>query len=430
MRLSPLELAHQLSHLGARLRAVGLAAVPLLAVGAFASGVSTTGLPDLAHEPWWAWLYYAGGLFVYGGLDMGLPVGGHPLARMALWVAFFVAPAITTTALIDAALKVLRPKGIAPNKLRGHAVIAGFRQVGQTYLQAIRAIDTNLHVLLVDDHLTIDQHHEHDVSLIRADVREPGTLAKVALDEAALLVVAVEDDLAGLEMAWAAQAQRADLPVAVHVADLSLLRPVSRLIRKRAKQLGPDTLHPLVFNAHRIGALHVYEQYLHPHFEDTGYKDVVVIGGFGQFAQTIVELLRVMAADELDRVVIVDPDATRKVRQVAVDVALDSIEHVAVDGDLMDPGTWTKVSAAVADLEAVPIFLLSAEDELVNYRVAMQLRAKSKQPRIFARCFRRTAFAESLSDQLAFELLPLEDVLRDGLEDHYRAILTVSSGSQ
>lgn len=49
--------------------------------------------------------------------------------------------------------------------------------------------------------------------------------SKLQLERAHGMVVVTDSDLVNLEAAWAAQAARPALPVAVHVADLTLLRP-------------------------------------------------------------------------------------------------------------------------------------------------------------------------------------------------------------
>ncbi|MFB3077698.1 MAG: hypothetical protein ACE1Y4_06785, partial [Lysobacterales bacterium] len=80
---------------GRSLRLLGTAAVIVLALGAFAAGVGTTGIPDMGSESLAGWLYFAGGLFIFGGLDLGTPIGGPLPARIALWIAYFLAPAPT-----------------------------------------------------------------------------------------------------------------------------------------------------------------------------------------------------------------------------------------------------------------------------------------------------------------------------------------------
>lgn len=414
---------------GATVRVAGVVVVFALAVGAFASGVHTSGVEDATGRSLVAWIYYAAGLFVFGGLDLGAPVGGPTLGRAALWFAYFLAPAITTTAVIDAALRLIKRDQAVRQSLEGHVVVAGGGQVGLAYLSAIRAVEPDRPVLFVEEGHSSARAEEAvrlgAVSVVQADLRRPATLELLRLEQADRMIAVTDDDLVNLELAWAAKDRWPDLPVAVHVADLSLLRPVNRLLRGSAREAGHGTGAPLVFNTHRISALHLYDRFLHPHFQDTGYRDVLVVAGFGRFAQTILELLRVTAADEVERVVIVDGDATVRLRQFTTDVKLGSFAVLPVDGAIEDPGTWDRVEASLQDLDVTPVYLLASNEEVVNFRTALMLRERVPEARIFARCFHRGRFSESLAEQRTFELLAFEEVLREALMEHFEGFRTV-----
>jgi hypothetical protein len=407
----------------------GVILVFLLTLGSIASGVGTTGIASLVDEPILAWIYYAAGLFVFGGLDLGAPSGGTVWARAALWVAYFLAPAITTTAVLEAVLRLLRPKTRDASSLQDHVILVGAGPVGLAYLKAIRAVEPDTPVLLVDHLQSLVNTSEVDrfggVQVLHADARRPATLGLLGMERAERMIVVTDDDLVNLDVGWGATERCPTLPVAVHVADLSLLRPVNRMVREKARAAKSGRSQPLVFNTHRIGALHLYERFLHPHFEETEYRDVVVLGGFGRFAQTILELLRVTAGDEIERILVVDAEAEQKIRQFEADVPLDTLAHSTVDGDLEDPGTWARVRDELSGLDGDPVYLLSSSAEVVNFRAAMLLRAREPEALIFARCFHRGRFAESLADQLGFELLAFEEVLRDALVEHYEGLRTI-----
>ncbi len=414
---------------GALIRGAGVALVFVLPLAALGAGVGTTGIDEVGSRSLLAWVYYAAGLFVFGGLDLGAPVGGPAWGRAALWTAYFLAPTITATALVEAVLRLIRPARVAAGAMTGHVVVIGSGQVGLAYLQAVRAVEPNIPILLLDraDRASelLEVERMGRVEVVRADPRRPAALDLLALERAARMVVVTEDDLVNLEVAWGASQRVPTLPVAVHVADLTLLRPVNRLVREQATGGSGSAHSPLVFNTHRIGALHLYERFLHPHFEETRQRDVVVIGGFGRFAQTILELLRVTAADDIERVVIVDSQASRLVRQFEADVPLGGLSRVTIDGDLEDPGTWARVEDTLAGLEVAPVFLLASSNEVVNLRAAMLLRTRFPEARVFARCFHRGSFGESLAEQREFELLAFEDVLREALVEHYQGLRTL-----
>ena len=52
--------------------------------------------------------YYAAGLFVMGGLDLGAPSGSPLVARVLLWSAYITAPILTVATLIDAFIRAKR----------------------------------------------------------------------------------------------------------------------------------------------------------------------------------------------------------------------------------------------------------------------------------------------------------------------------------
>jgi voltage-gated potassium channel Kch len=414
---------------GQVIRLSAVAVVFLLTIGAFASGVRTSGVDEMSSLSIFAWIYSAGGLFVFGGLDLGVPTGGSAIGRGALWIAFFLAPAITATAVVEAALRLIRKDKFSPKWLEGHVVVVGAGRLGLAYIQAIRRVEPDKQLLLVDlegDKLSTEEADLLDgVHLVRAALDRQEAFELLHLKRADRMIVVGDDDLLNLEVAWTAKQGNPNLSVAVQVTDLTLLRPVSRLIRDRARSDDAVASLPLIFNTHRITALHLYEDFLHPHFEQTGYRDVVVLGGFGRFPQTILELLKGTAADELEHIVIVDKEASKNVRKFAADVTLESISFSTVDGDLDDPGTWTKVDSELSSHAATPVYLLAAANEVVNFRSAMMLRRRSSDIRIFARCFRRSSFAQSLAQENAFELLAFEEVLHQALLDHYQNLVAV-----
>ncbi len=412
-----------------RIRLSGIIVVFLLSIGAFLSGVDTTGVDDMSELSIFAWIYYSAGLFVFGGLDLGVPVGGSAAGRGALWAAYFLAPIITTTAVVDAALQLIRRDRSRARALDGHVVVIGAGRLGLTYIQAIRQIEPERQLLLVDaegDKISVEEAGLLEgIQFVRASLDRKEAFRLLQLERAARMIVLSDRDLLNLEIAWGAKSCNPNLPVAVHVTDLTLLRPVSRLIRDRASVDASPSSLPLIFNTHRIAALHLYEQFLNPHFEETGYRDVVVLGGFGRFPQTILELLRVTALDELEHIVIVDAEASKNVRQFGADVSLESISYSTVDGELEDPGTWVEVDSLLSSHSATPVYLLAAANEVTNFRAAMMLRRRSSEIRIFARCFRRGSFAESLARENAFELLAFEEVFQQALQEHYETLATL-----
>jgi hypothetical protein len=304
-----------------------------------------------------------------------------------LWLAYFLAPTLTTTAVAEAFLKLVRPQWFK-RRSSGHMVVVGGGPIGRIYLNAIRSLDPEVPVLLADE---VDRSEElTDVETVRLSGAGEDALAPLHLEGALGLVVVTDDDLANLELAWSAQSG----------------------------------------NTRQVTASYLYQIHLALHFEATEARDIVVLAGFGRFAQTILELLLKEAGAELAAVVVVDPEATLHLRRFKADVGDTSVPILGLDLDLDDPGTWEAVGTQVSSIEGTPIYLLCESDELVNLRAGLVLRRESEQPRIFLRCFHRSPFLQSLGKEQRFELLAFETVLREALREHYHEFFRSNRGER
>ena len=103
-------------------RVLAFVVVFVVAIVGFATGVgvterdmSGTGLAEKA--------YYALGLFVLGGLDIGTPVGGPMVGRTLLWAAYFLSPIITVSAVLETAFRLMRPLAHRVRLLSDHVVL-------------------------------------------------------------------------------------------------------------------------------------------------------------------------------------------------------------------------------------------------------------------------------------------------------------------
>jgi Trk K+ transport system NAD-binding subunit len=398
----------RLARISRSIRWAAFGAVFALTLIALSTGVVTSERPGLGTEPWIAWIYYAGSLFVFGGVDLGAPSGGPLIGRVLLWAAYLLAPAITTTAVAEAFLKLVRPTWFR-RRLSHHMVIVGGGQVSRLYINAVRSLDPHRAILLADESDTVEEFS--DVEWVQLVSMQASALDALQLDRAAGLVVLTQDDLANLELSWSAQSAHPELRVAVHVNDLALLRPVERAAKGRQSPVG--------FNTHQVTAAYLYQIHLALHFESTEYDDVVVLAGFGRFGQTILELLLAEAEADVGAVIVVDPEATARLRQFQADVGRTGVRVLGLDLGVADPATWDRVQSEVADSGATPVYVLCGSDELLNLRAALFLRGGLPEPRIFLRCFHRSPFLQSLAKQQGFELLAFETVLREALREHY-----------
>ena len=136
------------ANFGWRWIAVGL--IFALGLTAFANGVALTARPEVTSAPVPERVYYILGLFVVGGLDLGTPVGGPVWAQAILWIAFFGAPLLTASAVVEAVLRVLNPQQWLLRNLHDHVVIFGSGELTISYLRMLRRQNRNCRVVVVD----------------------------------------------------------------------------------------------------------------------------------------------------------------------------------------------------------------------------------------------------------------------------------------
>ena len=157
MPLSSSQIEHRLPSRATR-RGLALRILPVLLVFlcGFISLQLGVGFSERTGDiPLLSRLYYTIGLFFLGGMDLGAPVGGPPFAQKMLWVAYFLAPMVTATALIEAAITTLNLNKRSIRRLRGHVIIGGGGRQARLFLSRLRQSDPRVPVLLVDHLLLI-----------------------------------------------------------------------------------------------------------------------------------------------------------------------------------------------------------------------------------------------------------------------------------
>ncbi|MEQ9319823.1 MAG: NAD-binding protein [Polyangiaceae bacterium] len=393
-----------------RWRAMAIVVVFALGLVAFELGVGVSdraGVPEggtLTHA------YYALGLFVLGGLDLGMPVAGPVAGRAMLWFAYFAAPAITASAVTEAVLRAMRPQRWALMRLRHHVVFAGAGKLTMQALRKLRQRWPRKPVLIVErsaDHPSLDEAQTlYDAVVVVGDIASDGLLATLRLERADRFLALTGDDFVNLDAAskLLAQAPHLENRIVAHVADLHFLRIVEETRLSRAVT---------VFNTHQIAAKHLVNEHLLAHFHDTERLDTVIIGGFGRFGQTVLDQLQKHALHNFDRVILVDMECARRALVFEEQVGFGSgYAYHVVDGDIADPAMWKSIDERFDLGRKEATFVIGSGSDGTNLHVAMWLKVKWPSAMVVARSFRRSAFAEEVSaerDIACFSVAELVD---------------------
>jgi hypothetical protein len=358
-------------------------------LGAFMAGAGTSERADIASAGLFTQIYYTLALFVLGGMDLGMPQGGPPLAHALLWFAYFAAPVVTAASVIEGILRALAPERWLLRRLHGHVVIAGAGDIGQLCLARLRHRDPDLPIVVVE----LQQDHRakvalrHQAHVLVGDIRADSVLDILRLPRAERVFLLTGDDFANLDAAAKilhrvpALARR----TVVHVSDLHFLRVMhdTTVARECA-----------IFNSHDIAATHLVRTELLAHFQRTELRDVVVLAGFGRFCQSVLASLQELAGDKFGRVVILDLEAGSRAAVFAQQVGFKGFyERQVIDGDLRDPRAWETITGL--DVHE-PVFILGCGDDGANLHTALWVKSAYPRAYVVARTFQPSSFADEL----------------------------------
>jgi Trk K+ transport system NAD-binding subunit len=388
-------------------------------LAAFRMGVGASdrdGIPDLG---WLGQCYYTAGLFVLGGMDLGVPTGGTPLARALLWMAYLGAPTITAEALIEGVLRAIRPRHWALRRIRHHVVIAGCGKLAMQYLARLRATHSRKPVVVVEKHAdapNLDEARDvYGAHIVAGDVDSDALLGVLRLDHADRAILLTGDDFVNLDAAAKILTLAPGLAgrIVVHVADLHFLRAV------RGTRIAESCI---VFNTHQIAAEKLVRHELVAHFDRTEPLDTVVLAGFGRFGQTVLAELQKLAAGRFHRVVLVDLDCRRRAELFAEEIGFaPGYAREQLDGDMRDPELWRGLAERFGFDRGEPAFVLGSGDDGVNLALAIRLKARYPNAFIVARSFRESAYARELAKDGGVSVFSVADLVAAAIPDDWLA---------
>lgn len=396
-----------------------LALVYSCGLTAFLLGVDVSDRQGVPHATFLTQAYYTVGLFVLGGLDLGVPRGGPPFARALLWFAYFAAPAITASAVIEGVLRAIRPRHWVLRRLSGHIVIAGCGKVTMQYLARLREDSPTRPVVVVEtkaNRPNIDEVRDlYDVIIVTGDINSDLLLSSLRLEHADRVLLLTGDDFANLDSAARILQIAPNLGqhIVVHVSDLHFMRLVHHT------HVADEVT---VFNTHQIAAQHLVSSQLVNHFQHTKPLDTVIIAGFGRFGQTVLDQLQRLARDKFDRVVLIDLGCSQRAQIFDEQVGFtEGYTHECIDGDLRDPILWRKLNDRYDFAKTEPAFVIGCGEDGINLHTALWL--KSKYPRAFviARSFRTSPFALDVSRKGGFEVFSVAELVSQSIPDSWLA---------
>jgi Trk K+ transport system NAD-binding subunit len=397
-------------------RVAAFAIVYLLAVVAMSSGVGIT-QRDLSDAGILQRAYYALGLFVLGGLDLGTPVGGPEAARALLWMTYFVAPLITVSALVEAALRLLWPLALRARRLSGHVILGGAGRLTLIYVRKLRERDPKRPIVVVDQDanhpLMAELRDVHHAIVVIGDVARSETLRELRLETAHRVVLLTGDDFANLDAAAKVLRLAPGMAgrIVVHVSDLRVVRETKGSSIARACE---------IFNGHEFAAINLVQEHLMKRFESTPYRDLIVLAGFGRFGQTVLHQLQKHALGSFGRVVIIDENASSHVLAFEEEPGFsEDYDRLLIEGNLKDPAIWLRIGKIVEAHGESPVVILGSGDDGTNLHAALRVRRQHPDAYVITRSFRSSPFTEEVAREAGAQAFNLAGLIGDGMPERW-----------
>jgi Trk K+ transport system NAD-binding subunit len=341
--------------------------------------------------------YYAVGLFILGGLDLGTPTGGPLYARILLWMAYFAAPAWTASAVFETILHALRPPVWRVRNVKNKIVIVGGGELTLGFLNRITLTGNARRVIVIvneSQHSYLDELRSYPG--VRVFVVSGGLLRRrrsLSLHKASKFLLLSEKDENNFEVASALLEHDPELgpKIVYHVSNLRFLRVLadSNVVTQCT-----------TFNQYELAATQLAREQLMKRFIATEYSDTVVLAGFGGFGQSILEQLERDAWDEFSRVAIIDLNAEQQVLIADEQVEIErSYSRHTYEGSIDDPEIWQRLFSEVVTGNEEPVFIITTGDDQANLRCAIWLRKQFPNALIISRTLAPSSFAKGICDQ-------------------------------
>jgi Trk K+ transport system NAD-binding subunit len=379
----------------------------------FLSGVGVSERPGIPESDVFTKAYYAFGLFVLGGLDLGTPTQGPLYGKVLLWIAYFGAPTLTVSAVIETLFHVLQPYSWRMRHIKNHIVIAGSGNLTFSFLKKIREQDKVRPILVIAreaEQSSLEEMQSYgNIRIVISEGNHRYLMRRLRLDRAYRILLLSDDDIVNCEAATTITNNSPALAsrIVFHVADLRLLRVLQNSgVMKRCTS----------FNSYQMAASYLAKDQLIKRFNSTQYRDTVVLAGFGRFGQSVLEELEQHAAGAFSTVAIIDTNARRNTL-IADEQAGEDKDYLRyiIEGDIDDPAVWRQLFKEVIIVNEEPVFILATGQDEQNIRAAIWLRQQYKDALIISRSLWPSAFATEVCKEHDIVNINMTELMEEGI---------------
>lgn len=359
------------------------------------SGVELSERTAVVDGHWLTKAYYSLGIFVVGGLDLGVPVGGPVLGRALVWLAYFAAPVLMASAVVDAMFRVFAPQRWQLRRLNDHYVVNGTGRLTMSYLQLLRKQHPRATVVVVEQNISPAKQREltqaFDVRVVSGDLTSPFFIRQLRVKRARRIALLAVDDYRCYEAASRLLQLYPDLGdrILLHCSNLRFMRAMEETsIARRCT----------TFNSYQLASDTLVREQLLKHFQRTRHLDVVVLGGFGRLGQTLLEELSNKAESELSAVALIDTDADRRVLVADEQQRSRATQRrIVLQGDVGHPNVWQRLSEEIDLAAGEPVLVMGTGGASNNMRTGLWLKKQYPNALVYVRTEYDSLFAREVA---------------------------------
>ena len=382
----------------------------------FLSGVEVSER-DITDVNFLTKVYYTLGLFILGGMDLGVPVSGPWWGRALLWIGYFGAPLLMGSTIIDWVSQVVNNQNRWLKQLRGHIVLVGTNDLTHSILEKLEDLKLGNSLVVVDKEISAAQATEftqrYGAKVLQGDFTNDFFLSRLRLSRSKRIILASENDFDNFEAASKILEANPDMGnrILIHSNRLRFMRVLqaSRVVKECT-----------VFNCHHLAAQHFVKNVMMEHFKSTEDLDTVVLAGFGRFGQTILEELQTLARGEVSEIGLIDIDASRRVLVVNEQSGIsDVFDLKIVEGEIGHPKVWEKLAGDIDLNRGKPFILLATGMDQENLRTGLWLKRHYPNAKIMVRSARPSHFAESVCGAADIHAFGLSRLIHDAMPDEW-----------
>ena len=387
----------------------------LIILIAWTSFLQTNMVSDTGTGRYFEALYFSLSLFIIGGLDIGLPLGGSGMTITLLWICYFLAPLMTLGAVYQVIQEELLNR-FSP-RWRNHSVICGLGRNGKLIYDLIKEHEPRSHRIIV---IEKDQENSRSIFLrkskttwwLRDDFSQLSVLRRANVQQAKQVYITTNLDITNLNTLVTIQGmpdRRKSLKTFFHLGN-----PGLHDLWKESFLNNPLYDGVTIYNGYQVVTRRLYRRWLLQQNYLSPNGNIFVILGYGRFGQMMFyHLTNDKERKSHDDIVVVTRRMNidlkqRKFQWAQEQAVMGCFIHNPIEGDVHASDIWELVAGKIRDSRKNAILFLCRDGDMENLELAVNMKLggpeELRKATIFCRLYSHTA--NEINDILEKSITP------------------------